>query len=101
MPQPCGLEIDRFRVHVVPMATLNKCMSVLRPLISEGDTNAIGTAEEAVNEYVAAAPATDRKDALLNVQQAVQAHRDEAPGTYLPLADAVNNYIEKLMRSLE
>jgi hypothetical protein len=83
------------------MATLNKCMSVLRPLISEGDTSGIGTAEEAVNEYVAATPPPDRKDALLNVKQAVQAHRDECPGIHLGFADAVNDYIEKLMRSLE
>jgi len=46
------------------------------------------------------APA-DRKQALGNVQQAVQAHRDEASGVHLGFADAVNDYIEKLMRSFE
>ena len=83
------------------MVTFDKCMSVLRPLISEGDTNGIGAAERAVNEYIAAAAPADRKNALLNVQRAVQAHREEVSGINLSFADTVNDYIEKLMRGFE
>jgi hypothetical protein len=83
------------------MESFDKCMSVLRPLIAEGDTNGIGAAERAVNEYVAATPQPDQKNALANVQQAVQAHKDECPGVDLSFADTVNDYIERLMRNFE
>ena len=83
------------------METFDKCMSVLRSLIAEGDTSGIGAAERAVNEYVAATPPTDQKTALANVQQAVQAHKDECHGVDLSFADTVNDYIERLMRSFE
>jgi len=83
------------------MATFDKCMSILRPLLTEADTNGIGAAERAVNEYVAATAPQNRKAALLNIQQAVRAHRDEASGVHLSFADTVNDYIEKLMRGFE
>ena len=83
------------------METFDKCMSVLRSLIAEGDTNGIGAAEQAVNEYVAGTPPPDQKDALANVRQAVQAHKEECLGLDLSFADAVNDYIERLMRNFE
>ncbi|ANW01934.1 hypothetical protein [Bradyrhizobium icense] len=83
------------------METFDKCMSVLRPLIAEGDTNGIAAAERAVNEYVAATPSPDQKNALATVQQAVQAHKEECSGLDLSFADAVNDYIERLMRRFE
>jgi hypothetical protein len=83
------------------MTDLNKCMSVLRPLIAEGDINGIPVAERAVNDYLAATELPARKDALLGVRQAVQAHCDEAQGIDLSFADIVNDFIEKLMRDLE
>jgi hypothetical protein len=82
------------------MEKLDKCLSVLRPLISEGDANGIVAAERAVNEYVAAAPESGRKEALASVQKAVEAHKEECAGIDLSFADTVNNYIERLMRSL-
>jgi hypothetical protein len=82
------------------MADLNECLDSLRRLIVEGDTNGIGAAERAVNEYVAATAGQDRRDALLRVQQAVRAHKEEY-GINLGFADTVNDYIEKLMRGLE
>lgn len=94
-------EFGPVRGHIGWMTTLDKCMSVLRPLIAEGDTKGVGAAERAVNEYVAATEPSDRKNALLNVQQALQAHREEAPGINLSFADTVNDYIEKLMRGFE
>jgi hypothetical protein len=83
------------------MVDLNECLDSLRRLIAGGDTNGIGAAERAVNEYVAATAPEDRKNALLRVQQAVQAHREETSGINLSFADAVNDYIEKLMRAFE
>jgi hypothetical protein len=83
------------------MTDLNKCMSVLRPLIAEGDTDGIPLAERAVNDYLSATEIPARKDALLGVRRAVQAHSDKAQGIDLSFADTVNDYIEKLMRDLE
>jgi hypothetical protein len=83
------------------MVSLNECLDSLRRLIAEGDTNGIGAAERAVNEYVATTAPEDRKTALLHVQQAVQAHKEEASGINLSFADTVNDYIEKLMRGFE
>ena len=76
-------------------------MSVLRPLIREGDTNGIGAAERAVNEYVAAMPESERQKALASVQKAVEDHKDECAGIDLSFADTVNDYIERLMKSFE
>ncbi len=108
-PDPSGchsrvagrLGIGPVRGHIGGMATFDKCMSILRPLLTEADTNGIGAAERAVNEYVAATAPQNRKAALLNIQQAVRAHRDEASGVHLSFADTVNDYIEKLMRGFE
>jgi hypothetical protein len=84
------------------MGIFDDCMSVLRTLLTEADTNRVGAAERAVNEYVAATAPQDRKDALLRVQQAVQAHKDGAlSDVHLSFADTVNDYIEKLMRRVE
>ena len=55
------LGIGSVQGHIGCMETFDKCMSVLRPLISEGDTNGIGAAERAVNEYVAATPESERQ----------------------------------------
>jgi hypothetical protein len=83
------------------MEIFDKCMSVLRPLISEGDTNGIGAAERAVNEYVAATPEPERQKALAGVQKAVEDHKKECSGIDLSFADTVNDYIERLMRGFE
>ena len=97
-----ALGINPVLGHIVEMAIFDECMSVLRTLLTEADTNGVGAAERAVNEYVAATAPQDRKDALLRVQQAVQAHKDGAPSdVHLSFADTVNDYIEKLMRGLE
>jgi hypothetical protein len=97
----CPLEKGRLRAHIYQMAPLNKCLDALRPLIAEGDTNGIATAEKAVDEYLAATSPPARKGALHSVQQVVQTHREAASGSQQSFADAVNDYIEKLMRGLE
>jgi hypothetical protein len=83
------------------METFDKCMSVLRPLISEGDTKGIGAAERAVNEYVAATPESERQTALASVRKAVEDHKDDCSGIDLSFADTVNDYIERLMKNFE
>jgi hypothetical protein len=84
------------------MTTFDDCMAAIRSLLADADSNGIGAAERSVNEYVAATTPEDRKAALLSVQQALQSHRDEqASEAPLSIADAVNDYIEKLMRELE
>jgi hypothetical protein len=95
------LGIGSVQGHIGCMETFDKCMSVLRPLISEGDTNGIGAAERAVNEYVAAPPESERQTALANVRKAVEDHKDDCSGIDLSFADTVNDYIERLMKSFE
>lgn len=99
--QCCWLEKGLSGAHILRMEHINKCTSVLRPLIAVGDTNGVPLAENALNEMVAVTPAREKRAALEHVQSVVQAHRDEASGIQLGFADTVNDYIEKLMRSLE
>ncbi len=84
------------------MDHLDKCTSALRPLIEKGDTDDLHLAEKAVNAYVAVTPRPDQASALENVKTAVEEHREAASGHHqLYFADAINNYIEKLMRQFE
>jgi hypothetical protein len=73
----------------------------LRPLIAEGEPNGIPLAEKAINDLMDATPAARQKASLESVQALVQAHRDAAEGSQLGFVDAINDYIEKLMRSFE
>jgi hypothetical protein len=84
------------------MDHLDKCTSALRPLIEKGDTADLHLAEKAVNAYVAVTPHSDKASALENVKTAVEEHREASSGHHqLHFADAINNYIEKLMRQFE
>ena len=82
------------------MEHVHKCTSVLRPLIAGGEAGDIPLAEKAINDLMDATPAARQKASLESVQAAVQAQRD-AEVCQLGFADAVNDYIEKLMRSFE
>ncbi|MET3838459.1 hypothetical protein [Bradyrhizobium sp. OAE829] len=83
------------------MENVHKCTSVLSPLIAEARTSAIPLAENAIDEMVAVTPAPQQRDALESVRSVVKAHGDAAgPGSQCDFADAVNDYIEKLMRAL-
>jgi hypothetical protein len=84
------------------MENVHKCTSVLRPLIAEANTNGIPLAESAINELVAVTPVPLQRDALESVRSAVKAHRDEAglSSSQCDFADTVNDYIERLVRSL-
>ena len=83
------------------MAPLDKCMGDLRRLIAIADTNGIGMAERAVDEFLAVTPVVARQAGLNSVQQVVTTHRDAASGIQRNFADTVNDYIEKQMRRLE
>ena len=83
------------------MDHLDKCTSVLRPLIEKGDTSDLYLAEKAVNEFVAVMPRSHQASALENVKTAVDEHREAASGIQLSFADAINDYIERLMREFE
>ncbi|WP_291847191.1 hypothetical protein [Bradyrhizobium sp.] len=87
------------------MEHVDKCASVLRHLIADGQTDGIPLAEKAIDELMAATPASRQKESLSNVRSVVQADRDAVAreadfGSQLGFADTVNNYIEKLMRNL-
>ncbi|KRR06829.1 hypothetical protein CP49_01615 [Bradyrhizobium valentinum] len=97
-----GLENGTGREHIRRMENVHKCTSVLRPLIAEAKTNGIPLAENAINELVAVTPAPLQRDALESVRSVVKAHRDAAgsSSSQCDFADTVNDYIEKLVRSL-
>jgi hypothetical protein len=80
------------------MDQINKCTSVLRPLLTASETNGVILAENALNELVANTPRPRRIVALESVQSVVKAHRDTCSGTQRTFADTVNDYIEKLVR---
>ena len=82
------------------MEDLHRCTSVLRSLIATGEPNGIPHAEKAINDLMDATPAPRQKASLESVRAVVQEQR-EAEGCQLGLADAINDYIEKLMRSFE
>jgi hypothetical protein len=84
------------------MDHVRKCTDALRPVIAAGDINGLPLAETALSEMLDRTAADDHKSSLESVRLAVQEHSKAAGfGFELPLADAINNYIEKLMRNLE
>jgi hypothetical protein len=83
------------------MENVHRCTSALRPLIAEAHTNGLPLAENAINKLVTMTPAPERRDALESVRSVVNAHRDTAgSGSQFDFANAVNDYIEKIMRGL-
>jgi hypothetical protein len=103
---PVGLECSLIRPHIDAMEHIDKCTSLLRDLIANGQTSGIPLAEKAIDELLAATPASQKKESLSSVQSAVLADRDAVArqadfGSELGFVDTVNDYIEKLMRSLE
>jgi hypothetical protein len=83
------------------MEHVNKCTATLRPLIAAGETDSIPLAEKAIDEMLATAPTVQHKVSLDSVRSVVQAHRAVASGPQLGFADAVNDYIERLMTRFE
>ena len=83
------------------MEQVTKCTSALRLLLARGETNGIPLAEKALDDLVEATPKVQQRVALDDVRAVVEEHRVTAEGHQLGFADAVNDYIEKLMRALE
>ena len=54
------------------MAPIDKCLAVVRTLIGQGQSNGIGIAEKAINEYVDLLPVSIRKSGLQDVQLVVE-----------------------------
>ena len=82
------------------MEHVHRCTSILRSLIAAGEPNGIPHAEKAINDLLEATPAPRQKASLESVRAIVQEQRDPE-GCRLGLADTINDYIEKLMRSFE
>ena len=96
-----GLANRPGRAHIPGMENVHKCTSVLSPLMAGAKTSDIPLAQNAINEMVAMTPAPQRRDALESVRSVVKAHGDAAgSGSQCDFADAVNDYIEKLMKNL-
>jgi hypothetical protein len=80
-------------------AEIDKCLAVLRTLISQGQTNGIVIAEKAINDYEASQPVAARKRGLQVIQTVVRSHRSSANTVpQRAFADTVIAYIEKRLR---
>jgi hypothetical protein len=97
-----ALESSPAAAHTRPMEHVNKCVAALRSLVHAGESNDIPLAHKAIDEMLATAPADQHKASLDHVRAAVEEHRATASGTHqLVIADAVNDYIERLMTRFE
>jgi hypothetical protein len=84
------------------MEHVNKCSDALRPLIHAGETDRIPHAEKAIDEMLAATPADQHKASLDSVRSAIDAHCATVFAPHqLKFADAINDYIERLMTRFE
>lgn len=84
------------------MEHVNKCTAALRSLISAGETDGMPHAEKAIDDMLAAAPAHEHKDLLDSIRAAIDAHCTAAFAPHqLRFADAINDYIERLMTRFE
>ena len=84
------------------MEHVNKCTETLRPLIHAGEADSIPHAEKASDDMLAAAPADQHRASLDSVRSAIEAHCETAFAPHqLKFADAINDYIERLMTRFE
>lgn len=84
------------------MEHVNKCTDKLRSLIHAGETDSIPHAEKAIDDMLATAPADQHKASLDHLRSAVKAHCSTVFAPHqLGFADAVNDYIERLMTRFE
>lgn len=83
------------------MEDFDQCVSVLRVLLAERNPNGIILAETAINELMGATAIPEKRKTLEDLQQIVMAHVNGAPEAQQSFAEAVNSYIEKLIRDLD
>jgi hypothetical protein len=60
------------------MAAIDKCLAVLRTSITQDQTNGIGIAEQAINDYVASLEVSMKRPGLEDVRLVVQTYRKHA-----------------------
>lgn len=84
------------------MEHINTCTDKLRSLIHAGETASIPHAEKAIDDMLASAPADQHKASLDHLRSAVEAHCASLFAPHqLKFADAINDYIERLMTRFE
>jgi len=84
------------------MEHVNTCTDKLRSLIHAGESDSIPHAEKAIDDMLAAAPADQHKASLDSVRSAIDAHCASVFAPHqLGFADAINDYIERLMTRFE
>ncbi len=84
------------------MEHVHKCAAALRSLIHAGETDNMPHAEKAIDDMLAAAPADQHKASLDSVRSAIDAHCASVFAPHqLRFADAINDYIERLMTRFE
>jgi hypothetical protein len=84
------------------MEHVHTCTDKLRSLIHAGATDSMPHAEKAIDDMLAAAPADQHKDSLGHLRSAIEAHCESVFAPHqLHFADAINDYIERLMTRFE
>jgi hypothetical protein len=77
------------------MPGLADCQSFLRLLIARGDPKAIPSAQGAIDDYLAMAPACARRSGLRVLQQDAWDLHGAAVGVQRSFAETVDAYIER------
>jgi hypothetical protein len=80
------------------MPGLADCLSFLRLLIARGDPKAIPSAKGAIDEYLAMAPVSARRNGLRVLQQDAWDLHDAGVGVQRSFAETVDAYIERKLK---
>jgi hypothetical protein len=83
------------------MTPIEKCLQTLQALVKAGDIKAIGLAETAIDEFVAAHVGRDRQtDALNTLDRNLVFLRKQVGGPSAEFADVVFDYMGKKFGTL-
>ena len=83
------------------MTAIEKCLQTLQALVKAGDIKAIGLAEKAIDEFVAAHVGRDRQtDALNTLDRNLVLLRKQVAGPSAEFADVVFDYMGKKFATL-
>jgi|SRR5262245_17590219 len=84
------------------MTPIDKCLQTLQVLVRAGDIKAIGLAEKAIDEFVAAHDGRDRQtDALNTLDRNLVLLRKRVSGLSVEFVDVVFDYIGKQFETYE
>jgi hypothetical protein len=78
---------------------LENTKDILRRLIAKGNPSGFQWAERVINEYVRATPLQRRLRGLRLIQADILNQRDTVTGARHNFADAVNCYVEQMLRT--